>query len=435
MTETDKEILTDKDEIIRRLKLNGKESFAGVEIRNVSFKEHIFDHEVDFSWATFGKGVSFYETIFNCEVRFVGAKFKDNANFEGSKFSGVVNFGHTQVGDKDKVNKGEVNEANFSRVHFNSDVSFWYSEFEDDVCFSRTQFKGKAFFWKTHFKKRVTFIWANFEDRVRFEGVRGSGDEGISVFSREEKTIFKNTHFALPEQALFKQVYLRKTGFLDTDISKTNFTDVDWAESKDIKWAKNKFINWFKWRISHKRNIVYDEVTARKKNQDYALVEKVYRQLKVNFEAKGDYSGAGDFHWGETEMWRMRKSWLRRNVFSFVAWYKYFSGYGERYNYALFWLLVIISALPGLYLLSGMKATTGNDSVEYIFTGKPWDLNLKLLSDYFKAFWYSVHNLTLIRNPDFAPLGWGRRLAIFQRAAGLILATLFTLALKRRFKR
>jgi hypothetical protein len=86
---------------------------------------------------------------------------------------------------------------------------------------------------------------------------------------------------------------------------------------------------------------------------DYRLVEKLYRQLRKNYEGKGAYAEAGDFHYGEMEMRRLAQPAALRHI-SLAALYKYLSGYGEQHGLALFWLLFAVFVLfPALYLLAG----------------------------------------------------------------------------------
>lgn len=43
--------------------------------------------------------------------------------------------------------------------------------------------------------------------------------------------------------------------------------------------------------------------------EEYALVEELYRYLKLNYEDEGDLKSSGDFHYGEMEMHRRGSPW------------------------------------------------------------------------------------------------------------------------------
>ena len=98
------------------------------------------------------------------------------------------------------------------------------------------------------------------------------------------------------------------------------------------------------WPIFRNRTVFYDELVLRenRKNPDPLLlnlpsyiakrcesVERLYRQLKGNYEEKKDYKRIGDFHYGEMEIHRMGSPWRRRFPFSWYNLYWALNGYGE----------------------------------------------------------------------------------------------------------
>ncbi|MFZ2087710.1 MAG: hypothetical protein WAU47_03965, partial [Desulfobaccales bacterium] len=92
--------------------------------------------------------------------------------------------------------------------------------------------------------------------------------------------------------------------------------------------------------ISHEYN---DDYKKSLYHPEFSRIEKLYRELKINYERQEDYKNAGDFHYGEMEMHR------RANPNQ--IWYHFYwglSGYGERPFRALVCLMALF---PGLALL------------------------------------------------------------------------------------
>ncbi len=334
-------------------------SFKGAEFFSVGLNQDIgnfrFKLAADFSGAQFKSKTDFSESRFNGKVKFEETKFFKEAGFLKVKFKSLVEF------HKAEFNIEADFTTNFSSARFGDVADFSESIFSNYVDFGDAWFKEKANFFCTRFDRSVSFKEATFESRAIFEGNR---QKKIDVFPDTANHNFTNVNFGQSGQVLFKQVYLGKTAFLDTNVSKVDFTDVGWAEDE----LENRFISWLTRLANYKRYIVHDEIIARSENRDYELVEKLYRQLKLNFEAKGYYNRAGDFHYGEMEMRRLQKklqkNWFKRRV-SVVALYKYVSGYGEWYGLPLIWLVALIFILPSFYLLSGMESTVDNTIINY----------------------------------------------------------------------
>jgi hypothetical protein len=88
---------------------------------------------------------------------------------------------------------------------------------------------------------------------------------------------------------------------------------------------------------------------------EYAEVERLYRNLQVNYESANDYKSSGNFHYGELEMHRRASKWRWFPLY----WYNLYwlsSGYGERPLRALLTLVGLLLALTGvLFLLGGVE--------------------------------------------------------------------------------
>ena len=81
---------------------------------------------------------------------------------------------------------------------------------------------------------------------------------------------------------------------------------------------------------------------------NYAEVERLYRNLEVNYERENDYKSSGDFHYGELEMHRRASPW-RWFPFYWYNLYRLSSGYGERPLRALLFLWGLFLVFAGLF--------------------------------------------------------------------------------------
>ena len=103
-----------------------------------------------------------------------------------------------------------------------------------------------------------------------------------------------------------------------------------------------------------KRLAVYDEIEnlkrlkserdkdkAKKIKISFIDEERIYRDLKNNYQNDKDWERAGDFHYGEKEMRRKNPNTDLIHRF-FLTLYWILSGYGERYLRPLFWTIFIL---------------------------------------------------------------------------------------------
>jgi hypothetical protein len=86
----------------------------------------------------------------------------------------------------------------------------------------------------------------------------------------------------------------------------------------------------------------------------YGEVERLYRNLKLNYEEPGDYKNAGDFYYGEMEMHRRAGKWRWFPCYWYTL-YWFLSGYGERPSRALGLLVVFLLGLAGLVWDLGLE--------------------------------------------------------------------------------
>ncbi|MHB8068847.1 MAG: hypothetical protein ACYDIC_13230 [Desulfobaccales bacterium] len=93
-------------------------------------------------------------------------------------------------------------------------------------------------------------------------------------------------------------------------------------------------------------------------------VERLYRQLKINYEEERDFKRVGDFHYGEMEMHRRGSPW-RQWLPSWYNFYRVLSGYGERPLRAFIWLLLLIPAWAGLLWGLGFGQAGSQTTINY----------------------------------------------------------------------
>jgi hypothetical protein len=147
----------------------------------------------------------------------------------------------------------------------------------------------------------------------------------------------------------------------------------------------------------------------------YGEVERLYRNLKMNYIKEGDYKNAGDFHYGEMEMHRRASKW-RWFLLYWYNIYRFLSGYGERPSWALGWLAVFLTGMAGL--VWGLGLEVGNPSH---------------MASFGDSFIYLLQKATLQRPTWAEPVGFLGKLV-----AGLSVllipgqAALFLLALRNR---
>jgi len=263
------------------------------------------------------------------------------------------------------------------------------------------------------------FNYSKFAKRTYFDG-----PDKEKLFSKTFQTHFISVEFQKPEDVLFRMVNLSKCFLVNTDLSKVELTGVEWYTKKGLFFT---------------RKAVYDEVSG-EKDKNYQLIEKLYRQLKKNFEGRGSYGEAGDFHYGEMEMRRLSHRWFFRYL-SLTSLYKILSGYGEKYWLALFWLFLFLLFFSLAYLVIGMKLQTAKVVEMRIIQYSPAlsfhiFLDHNFWWDYYQSLIHSLEIATFQRDKAFVPISTtGRLFEILETILIPIQVALSVLAVRRRFRR
>lgn len=346
---------------------------------------------------------SFIGFVFPASFAFKNALFSRNAVFLSSKFNGKVEFHNATFTGK----------AVFNGATFSADATFRSAKFNEDASFDGTQF--------TH---NVSFKDAKFLSRTLFAPGKEDG-EVIQIFPGADSAAecdFRNAIIDPPDSLIFRDVDLTKCRFQGTDLRKVEFTGVEWPQIVSKKWPK---IIRKTWPTIGRRFGVYDEIAPLPEGQTRAWhhIERLYRELKQNYEDRRDYERASDFHYGEKEMRRRnpQTSWGLRVLLSI---YWLLSGYGERYVRPLICATVVLLVGAVLYMCLGLSPKSGGPTLDVM---SAWD--------WLRSAFYSFRVMTLLRPDDLAPIRYAKLVHAFQSLSGPVLLGLFALAVRQRLKR
>ena len=280
--------------------------------KNTSFEDAKFSGGgTYFSGAKFsGEITDFSEVQFNAEVTSFsielyisgGAQFDaEETSFIDAKFGG----------------KGTY----FSSAKFNSArrTSFIDAKFRsEETSFSDAKFNStETHFREATFMKEVSFAGATFNEKTSFWGSRAN-----LVFGSEAWVRF-GSHIGKPELLTFNTVLLHPGWFINTDVRKVDFTDVQWygMPGGTPGGTLDEEINNLK-----KRDV----------ESPHSLLAQACRRLSANAEENREYRLANEFHYWSMDALR-QESWKRLGLIGTLYWG--FSGYGVRAARA-FWILV-----------------------------------------------------------------------------------------------
>lgn len=385
----------------RKATFNGDASFVEAEfIQEASFQEAVFAKGVNFNDAHFGKRADFVKAAF-VRLISVGATFDGPASFLFATFSEMASWYGTTFGEA----------ATFSYATFREETSFEETKFSGRANFIGAAFSGGSDFRGTFFTDRVDFRHSNFSGRTVFillrkAGKNSSGSQEAGKIFAGAAVDFRDIVINPLDGLIIRDADLSKCRFLGTDLRKAEITNATWTKIGD--------------RVG-----VYDEVVplAADAKRPWAHIERLYRELKQNYEERRDYERASDFHFGEKEM-RRRNPETGPILRFFLTAYKWVSGYGERYRPPLFWLgLLWVGSTLGYLGRLGEKADLS------ALLGWTW-------WDGLRATLYSFRVMTLLRPDDLVPVGlFAQLIYTADSILGPLLIGLFALALRQRLKR
>jgi uncharacterized protein YjbI with pentapeptide repeats len=455
--------------------------FGGKGFKDADFSGAIFKGDVNFRRAEFsGKSTSFYGAEFSKDANFSEATFKGDVDFSRAEFSGestsfcIAKFsGKTTDFGKAKFSEGSTDfraaefsgkgtyfyGARFSGKITSFDLAIFFSE--EITTFHMAEFSGE----------KTRFVWAEFSGKsISFSGAEFSGestDFSSADFSECGTTHFVDTVFKGECKFLMAEFPLKSDQFVifwgtiyPLELSKTVFhycNSYDRIIFRNCKFSEGpdeQFGLWWRKVILNDELFVYKkelelikqkavkeegekqlpeeslpnlEAESERIKVEYSHVESLYRQFKKNLEAEKDWELAGEFHYGEmeckrkgiTSQWPQLK-WLRQNL-GLLAWYKYFSGYGERPFRTLCWIVFLLPFFAVLY--SGIDWWL-DPPRQCFWNHYFWNISVKA------AF------LQRIGETGSEPTSLlGKLVYLFQSALCPTLIALFILALRRKVKR
>jgi len=407
------------------------------------FSKATFTKDAEFGRATFTQDAYFLEAAFTQAVGFMWATFTQDANFGRAKFAQAADFIGATFTQSAHFNRAEFSkDASFSGATFTKEADFFGAAFAGPTYFAHAVFTGPARFAPFSIGGEEEARPCEFRDRVRFENARFQdyADFREAVFGKSGNStaqpVFSLARFEKPERVTFYKTWLGQTLFVNCDVSKLSFSDVEWGRDGE-------------------RVRLYEETVAlkgeaaealrppeRSRNEpDCHLIAETYHQLKNNYDSRGDPWTANDFHYGEMEMRRRSSRWP---CVGLTALYKYASQYGLSMARPLAWLAGVLLLFTLLYPVAGLRPRT--QPVQPAPQVKPityWNLP--------EATGWVPGPVCLLRHSAMTTLavaslqreaayyepayGLGRFLGILELAFTSTLAALFILAVRRQFKR
>jgi uncharacterized protein YjbI with pentapeptide repeats len=362
---------------------------------------------IDFSNSTFHERADFSGVQFNGAADFRKATFNGNAYFSNAIFNEKVCFLRATFNEKAHF-RATFKRANFIRATFNGNAYFSNAIFNEAVTFKEATFNKKADFSEAKIGRVAYFPHAVFNE-VKFVDLK-RGKKGI-LSTDGPVLIFRGATFNDPENTRFDQLDLSNISFVAADVSQIDI-------GENVRWdANKKFL---------------DERLAERGEVSYEKAGTVYRRLRQNLESKLRYAEAGKFFIAEMEVKRKNirtknkaLKWLRTNILSVLAWYKYFCNYGEDHQRAILWVLLtpLVAALLATLFMTPLPYTRGflMDFQDYINHFNQFFINFQsFYRDYLFAFFQ-------LKSDNFVELG----LRIFS----LLLMGQLYLAMRRQFER
>ena len=407
-----------------------------------------FHEGADFTRATFTGDISFFEARFRKTVCFSLAKFNKRAHFGGVRFFSDF--------------------LGFSGATFSGGAHFGGAVFSGDVHFDGVTFSEGANFDGVTFSGSVNFVGATFSGRTLFSRQPGAAQTG-RIFAGTTVD-FRQVVINPPDAITFLGADFTTCQFLDTDLRKAQLVDIKWPRKGrrlvvydeilsvatrerdrdgdrdgDMQSALQQFEQM---RREYRQGIEQLDREFRQNDetdsvatgdgdgdrdgdiQPWPQLERLYRELKQNYEDRRDYERAGDFHYGEKEM-RRKNPDTALGLRLFLTLYWLFSGYGERYLRPLLWAGVLFVGATIGYMWYGLCPPAGGPKLA---CDGP-KLALTSVWGWLQGAYYSFRVMTLLKPVDLVPVGCAHVINTFQTLLGPLFLGLFALALRQRLKR
>lgn len=333
----------------------GAYDFRGFRFPSINFSGKVFEKPLLLDQAVFNCRLEFHKSRFSQKVDLRHAAINDWFVLSDVEFNDGVDMLGTVCREPARFFHVKFHNASFFKTTFQS-VLFEDSHFTGMTLFNKTVFLEPAdfisstfqlvYFVETEFDQRVLFQEGDFFKHAEFTGAIFNceaifkGTIGKKVF--RDDAIFGSLKIGKEAHITFEKINLSKASFLDTNLERITFRDVEWTSRKKFWGCSGKAL----WDES--RPLEQDE------ERDYEKIAENYRQLVLNHERKRDYDAAEDFHIGEMAMRRKKKGasikwlWLRpvREQMNAYNLYRLLSYYGTSYWQAVFGLLAFLFLLP-----------------------------------------------------------------------------------------
>jgi hypothetical protein len=437
------------------LEMDKEHNFIGFPFWNANFRLAQFSGNAYFSRAQFSGNAYFIE-----------AQFSGNAYFRLTQFSGYAGFRRAQFfGNAGFILAQFSGNASFIWVQFSGNASFIWAQFSGDTYFSGSKFSGNAYFIGAKFSGYADFSLAKFSGYANFAFARflkktdfHSSKVNLlnftscEIFSflrlREIKQIKGNSDppiILLRDLRFWENGHILLEDFAPSGISflHTNFHIVHpRIYLIRMDWGKEKIIldDIFKRKIKAEKEeerskweIVYKPIEKMSEEKKVEEIERCYRQIRLAYEAMGEYPDAGDFYLQEM---RIRGKRLKGIIKILHCLYGWVSKYGESPARAFYWLIGIWLGSAFLYFFTGFNFFGYN--VIHLPKFALSKIQILWIRDLL-AILFALINLIpgyfrFITQPQTNPL-LTTIISIIEGFLGIIVLTLFLLAIRRRFKR
>jgi Pentapeptide repeats (9 copies) len=329
--------------------------------------------------------------VFTCNIIFNGNRCLDNLDFHYATFQKQIAFENIVVADLylRKTYFTEDAELLFKKAH----CTGW-------INLNRATFEGKLNLYKA--------------DNYKF--FIGTG--GLSAIE---------TKFDKPNWITFRNVRLLPEYFFDVDSSRFTFHDCKWIDDNENYLKLNKADDYKR----HKQ------------------IAQTCNYLAINYEENRHFEESSMFRYASMDSKRLsfiaskKKDWFKRFNLLLYRIYKWTSGYGESWSWAMgvllafligFWVL-FSCPLISTFDYGEQKTAKANDEVEQLI------YNTASYGERFRSmtFWDGmVHSLSVatFQRPEPKAYGfWTKLFVALEVIFAPLLAALLALAIRRKFMR
>lgn len=454
--------------------------------KSVDFKKATFNRSVIFNDAKFNESVMFIGTKFNGEVHFWGTEFSKITSFAGSVFKADAFFRNAQFFNTAMFNRAHFEKSvyfegavfkdnvTFVPCQFNGLTNFVETEFEKKISFKGSDFHNDVFFNNATIGIVGDFSLITFENKASFKGTtivdRGDfastkfykeadfSDASIRLFDLTRCEIFsflRLRNIQTPNNPvnapiiLLRDLRFWENGHLileDLDLSNTSF----WQTIANIirpritfirvNWGKDKVIlddtnrkEYHDWKSKKLDNKTWTEIY--KIVDEYSSkteeIERCYKQIRLVYEANGEYPDAGDFYLSEMNA---RKHRLKGLLWLLHILYGWISKYGESAGLAAVWFFGLWFGFAILLAFLGFEKFNDSFQLSFKYNLTCWGNTLNIIGDAIIAVAKAIF---LGRMEPYRTVSFWSSLIlnVVARVFGLSILTLLLLAIRRRFRR